>query len=86
MWRTFGREREQGRLLNLLSHNRFGRLFRWCEVAASSVVRGAQQFHRQVAPCCGIDHGDGCCRGKPGENLAMGEKNAGRGEAVSTGV
>ena len=86
MRHSFRREREQGWLLNLLSHHRFGRLFRWREMAASSVVRRAQQFHRQLAPCCGIDHRDRCRRRKPRESLTVGEKNAGRGEAVSAGV
>jgi len=86
MWHTFRREREQGWLLNLLSHNRFGCLFRWREMAASSVVHRAQQLDRQLASCCGIDHRDCCCARKSGESLAVGEKNTGRGEPVSACV
>ena len=86
MRHSFRCECEQGWLLNLLSHNRFGRLLRWREMAASSVVRRAQQLHRELAPRRGINHRDCCCRRKPGESLTVGEKNAGRGEAVSACV
>jgi len=52
-------EREQVRLLNLLSHNGFGCLFRRGQVAAPTVVCRAKQLGWQLAARGGIDHGDG---------------------------
>ena len=59
MWLSRRCECDQILLTNLLSHNGFGRLRRWREMAAPSVVCRAEELDRKLASCCGIDNGDG---------------------------